>query len=396
MTIKQFVHNVRQQFNATLASSLKTTHIYELIAAAFGYNSYAALQADAILLHQTPWPCLLQSAQLTQRARELGLVEPQAISPLLVQCLLSAGVVCIRVEMLGFSDEINLMNHIVWEHDWQDDEGDSWDDDWPKHDERKPLSIATQTAQALSQLLDGPLDTSIVQQALQQLEAFAERGHPEIHWKLAQLYWDDWNDEEYLEKTDIGTGYWYQKQQEGMELKGPELEFANEFATILHKQAQWRHHALKAAQGGNIEASYALAEHNLDNSIFDANPALVSNPAAIGQLANELDNEAAAHYWYTQAALRGNINAMRVLIEQYDKPNLYQSWVWLLLAQLLGTDLTQDDFRAINEYGEAYDDDIGGPMFIDGSEGITLAPLAPQLAIEAEQEAQHLFALCNQ
>ncbi|MFQ1988286.1 hypothetical protein ACK34V_02805 [Aeromonas veronii] len=384
MTIKQFVHGTRQQLADSSALSLKTSHLYELIAAAFGYRSYAALQAEAIVLHQTPWPCQPDLALLEQRGRELALPQPQTLSLLVGQHLQRAGVVSIQVEALGLTREDDWDD--TWEDGWLDDEVE--DDDaqlQPAPSSTTPLDAA----QALLEQLDAYHQPPIALQALQQLEAFAERGHPQVHWWLAQRLGDA---ETYIDNSDVPSGYWYRKQQEGMVLSGPELEFANGFAAMLEEQQRWLHHTLKAAQGGIVEARFALAEARLDSGIFDIDPAAVSDPAAIAWLAMEHDNQQAAHHWLTQAAQRGDTQAMLALIEEYDRDNLYQSWVWLRLAQLLGDDFTQDDLRAIHENGDDYDDDVGGPLYVAGREGIELPPLAPELASKAEEEAQRLFA----
>ncbi|KZW98104.1 hypothetical protein [Aeromonas veronii] len=384
MTIKQFVHDTRQQLADSSALSLKTSHLYELIAAAFGYRSYAALQAEAIVLHQTPWPCQPDLALLEQRGLELALPQPQTLSLLVGQHLQRAGVVSIQVDALGLTREDDWDD--TWEDGWLDDEAE--DDDaqlQPAPSSTTPLDAA----QALLAQLDAYHQPPIALQALQQLEAFAERGHPQVHWWLAQRLGDA---ETYIDNSDVPSGYWYRKQQEGMVLSGPELEFANGFAAMLEEQQRWLHHTLKAAQGGIVEARFALAEARLDSSIFDIDPATVSDPADIAWLAMEHDNPKAAHHWLTQAALRGDTQAMLALIEEYDRDNLYQSWVWLRLAQLLGDDFTQDDLRAIHEDGSLYDDDVGGPLYVAGREGIELPPLAPELASKAEEEAQRLFA----
>ncbi|MBC6487342.1 hypothetical protein [Aeromonas hydrophila] len=384
MTIKQFVHDTRQQLADSSALSLKTSHLYELIAAAFGYRSYSALQAEAIVLHQTPWPCQPDLALLEQRGRELALPQPQTLSLLVGQHLQRAGVVSIQVKALGLTREDDWDD--TWEDGWLDDEVE--DDDaqlQPAPSSTTPLDAA----QALLAQLDAYHQPPIALQALQQLEAFAERGHPQVHWWLAQRLGDA---ETYIDNSDVPSGYWYRKQQEGMVLSGPELEFANGFAAMLEEQQRWLHHTLKAAQGGIVEARFALAEAKLDSSIFDTDPAAVSDPAAIAWLAMEHDNQQAAHHWLTQAAQRGDTQAMLSLIEEYDRDNLYQSWVWLRLAQLLGDDFTQDDLRAIHENGDDYDDDVGGPLYVAGREGIELPPLAPELASKAEEEAQRLFA----
>ncbi len=122
MTIKQFVHDTRQQLADSSALSLKTSHLYELIAAAFGYRSYAALQAEAIVLHQTPWPCQPDLALLEQRGRELALPQPQTISLLVGQHLQLAGVVSIQVEDLCLTGEGDWDDDDTWEDRWHDDE----------------------------------------------------------------------------------------------------------------------------------------------------------------------------------------------------------------------------------------------------------------------------------
>lgn len=385
MTIKQFVHDTRQQLADSSALSLKTSHLYELIAAAFGYRSYAALQAEAIVLHQTPWPCQPDLALLEQRGRELALPQPQTLSLLVGQHLQRAGVVSIQVEALGLTGESDWDDD-TWEDGWLDDELE--DDDaqlQPAPSNTTPLNAA----QALLEQLDAYHQLPVALQALQQLEAFAERGHPQVHWWLAQRF--DVGGR-YIEDVNVASGYWYRKQQQGAILSGPELEFAEAFAKRLQRQERWLAHALKAARSGIVEARYALAEAKLDSSIFDTDPAAVSDPAAIAWLAMEHHNPQAAHHWLTQAAQRGDTQAMLALIEEYDRDNLYQSWVWLRLAQLLGDDFTQDDLRAIHENGDEYDDDVGGPLYVAGREGIELPPLSPELACKTEEEAQRLFA----
>ena len=72
---------------------------------------------------------------------------------------------------------------------------------------------------------------------------------------------------------------------------------------------------------------------------------------------------------------------MRELIEGYDRLNLQQCWTWFYLAELLGTDLAKDEYRAINEDGSDYDDDVGGSAYVGGRGGVELEP------IDADQDA---------
>ena len=43
MTIKAFVHTTQLELKDVLGISLKRSHIYEMIAAAYGYSTYASL-----------------------------------------------------------------------------------------------------------------------------------------------------------------------------------------------------------------------------------------------------------------------------------------------------------------------------------------------------------------
>jgi hypothetical protein len=49
MTIKAFVFETHQYCQAHIAAPFKRTHIYELLATAFGYNSFAALSSQSFL-----------------------------------------------------------------------------------------------------------------------------------------------------------------------------------------------------------------------------------------------------------------------------------------------------------------------------------------------------------
>jgi sirohydrochlorin ferrochelatase len=48
MTIKELAYSAQQHLQASTGSSLKRAHIYELLAASFGFKSYAALGVDTV------------------------------------------------------------------------------------------------------------------------------------------------------------------------------------------------------------------------------------------------------------------------------------------------------------------------------------------------------------
>lgn len=42
--------------------------------------------------------------------------------------------------------------------------------------------------------------------------------------------------------------------------------------------------------------------------------------------------------------------------------------------------------------GQLYDDDQGGPLYVDGDEGVDLAPISTEQELEARRVAQQLFS----
>ena len=95
--------------------------------------------------------------------------------------------------------------------------------------------------------------------------------------------------------------------------------------------------------------------------------------------------------WLTEAAKCGDTEAMRQLIEEFDHGDLVRCWTWLYLAEMLGSDLTKDNYHAIHEDGSAYDDDVGGPIFADGRDGVRLEPISADQQATARQNAAEMF-----
>lgn len=82
---------------------------------------------------------------------------------------------------------------------------------------------------------------------------------------------------------------------------------------------------------------------------------------------------------------------MLQLIKEHDHGDLLRCWTWVYLSQLVGTDLTRDVHYAINEDGSDYDDDVGGPAYVAGRDGVDLELLGPEQDASARLAAQKLF-----
>ena len=95
--------------------------------------------------------------------------------------------------------------------------------------------------------------------------------------------------------------------------------------------------------------------------------------------------------WTALAAEQGSIPAMRHLVQNEHRNDPLTAWTWFYLAKLHGTDLTRDNYRAIHENGSRYDDDLGGPMFAEGEDGVELPAAGEQTKFTANAIAQSLF-----
>ena len=74
MTIKELAYSAQQHLQANTGGSFKRAHVYELLAASFGFNSHAAFGVDTVLteLRQNDRRVVPQSALIKQRCIELG------------------------------------------------------------------------------------------------------------------------------------------------------------------------------------------------------------------------------------------------------------------------------------------------------------------------------------
>lgn len=68
MTIKELAYAAQRQLQSRTDSVFKRSHVYELLAAAFGFDSYAALGCTAVLtLRRSDAPPSLESGSLIRR-----------------------------------------------------------------------------------------------------------------------------------------------------------------------------------------------------------------------------------------------------------------------------------------------------------------------------------------
>lgn len=351
MTIKNIIYSAHQRLEQVANIPVKRSHVYELLAAALGFNTYASLTNQAFLI-QSKKPRSTETIDmdlLQQRSEELGYRGLFAIA--LPEVMKDH-----RISTLRFSDLVAQLRSDEYsdEYDWESDNS--------------------------SQLISP--------EVFQLLETAAKSGNPLAHYAIALHHANsDESDED-----GISNDYWYKQMQSGRVLNGAENEFALAYLQQLTSQKKYQFHLREAGRLGSELALLDLAEKFDDHAFFESDHRDIEvDPMRVADIAMELGRTEDYLYWLKVAADAGNLSAIRELIKIHEKDDPIQCWTWIYLSRLLGEDLTKDNYYAIHENGSRYDDDVGGPMFVDGEEGVDLPLLEPEQDSLAQANAQALF-----
>ncbi|PPD51396.1 MAG: hypothetical protein CTY12_08115 [Methylotenera sp.] len=353
MTIKNIIYSAHHRLEQVANLPIKRSHVYELIAAAFGFNTYASLTNQAFLIQSKKSRPLEAKHMdlLQQRSEALGYrsILTEALTEVMKEH---------RISALSFSDLVAQLKNEDYlnEYDWESDDS--------------------------TQLISP--------EVFHALEAAAKSGNPLAHYAIALHHANsDESDED-----GISSDYWYKQMQSGRELNGAEKEFALAYLQQLTSQKKYQFHLREAGRLGSELALLDLAEKFDDHAFFETGHRDVNtDPMRVADIARELNRSDDYRYWLTVAADAGNIDAMQELIKIHEKDDPIRCWTWIYLSKLLGKDLTQDRYYAIHEDGSMYDDDIGGPLFADGEEGINLPSLESEHDSLARANAEALLKL---
>jgi hypothetical protein len=378
MTIKDLAYRAQQRLSVATTGSFKRSHVYELLAAAFERDSYAAFCSDSVFAQLPPSapPPASDAAALKRRCHELGYVSSaDAITAGLIEELQAARLAAVRIH-----DVVDALRSSAEE---------SWD--WGVGDDE---SEAEEPARPSVRDLVDFESRQLAPFLLESLEAAAGRSNALAHYALALLYRDD--DEDHFWKPQ-GSAYWHEQRLLGEELSPAATEWADEYERQKERARRADLHLREAARLGDRHALLDLADFQGDPTFFDASPdeSIDEDPARIAEIADRLGRGADAHHWLTIAAEEGDVESIQALIESYDKNDLERCWAWIYLAQRLGTDLTKHDMRAYHDGGpqadEEYDDDYGGAAYVVGRDAIKLQPLEGEADRVARQRADALF-----
>ncbi len=375
MTIKQYAYNLHAHLRALGLVSLARSQVHELLAAAAGFATHAAFQHQAawcdVAWRDTGFPP--DEDRVLQRCLQFGLSPEDSVRTAqgLGGFLGASGFAPVRFEEL-----IAALG--------------SAEDEWADADEAESPVFAEWISSALISRMGVGLDALLEELPLllEGLEAAGARGVAAAHLATAYLL------EPYGGLPDEDDHRFGRELRQRGQWSAEPVSFAaiaagaGGFARVVAKH---RYHLLAAARGGDRRAMLLTAERYGDPAVLELEPSDHMDPYDMVDLADAHGRPELAHQWLTVLAREGEVSAMRELIEDRGETP-FRAWVWMHLSRMLGQDLSQDRHEAINEDGTPYDEDVGGPAYVGGVDGIELAPLAAEENRRAKEESAQLFA----
>ncbi len=364
MTIKAIAFSAQQRVAERCGVSLQRSHVYESLAAAFGFASYASLCADAAFDIGPPGRLVAprMTDSVARRLAELGFPDllNRQVALELTAVVSDHGLRTVHIDRVIDSLVPGIYTQTALD-EIEHETGERYDDA-PANDDH-----LTEDWEASSFLGSG-------------LEEAAKRGNPKAHYALALLLRTD--------EAPVGSSYWHDRQMQGDQLSDVQLEWASAHRDTAEREATRLRHLCEAARLGHPDACVdAAAEFEDPAFLKTIGQATVRDPARASEVAAELGQLDQAGTWCAIAAQEGDIEAVRHMIDLFDRDDLLRRWTWVYFARLLGTDLTEDDYQLVNEDGSDYDDEVGGPGFPVGVEGVHLPVLDKQQEARALSEA---------
>ena len=351
MTLKELAHSAQQHLQTLAGVQVKRSHVHELLAAAFGYSSWAAFRSESLLADAGVGDTLAsKSPQLIGRAVQLGYGQAESVllADAVVALAMARQVSCIR--WIDVRDALAVAPVLVDENRL-DDEDEEWDDD---EEASRSAPIAGPDPH---RFVSSPL-------LLDSLEQMAEDAEGEVHQVLATLY-----------RCKRPSPYLYEESLKGRQLTRIEQGWVDEYLVAEPRFRKYEAHLKAAALGGVRPAAveyaavfdspefFALAERMAGDVDADRMAQIAATPgaraawlrtAAEGGSDSALRTLARGGEVWAQERLadQGDIGALRDVAERaVEDGDLMKAWTWQHLALLHGVDLTVSTMRAYHDGG---------------------------------------------
>lgn len=401
MTLKTLARTAHQSLQTRAGCDIRHSHVHELLAAAFGYRSWAALTTDALLADHGVGQAPEASAGTQIAGRALQLQYPQtetlAMAAALGEFIAERQLGTVRWTKLA------LLLPLVREPTARDDGGSDSDSDEEELDnwDDTPHSSA---ASAITPPREHFLDSGLLLEGLEQ----AATKNPHAHQMLAALY-----------RCKKPNSYLYEESLKGRQLTASERGWVNEYLQLAPRFVRYEAH-LKAAAEAGVRASALEYGIVFERPEFIALAERLDGDVDPEQMARVATSQEARIQWLRKAAEAGAHRALEDLADLGDswaeervaaRASTYwlrdaaeraladndpvRAWIWQYIALARGDDLTLSTLAARHDggsnNGDFYDSDFGGPLYVDGDEGLGLPELDRTQHQEAKAKAQDIL-----
>lgn len=397
MTLKALARTAHQSLQARAGCDIRHSHVHELLAAAFGYKSWAALTNDALLADRGVGQPPEASAvpQIAGRALQLQYGQTEALT---MASALDEYIAQERLAAVHWATLAPLLplapKPTTWDDDAGDSDADEGLDDW---DNPSPASAATQPREHF-------LASRLLLEGLEQ----AATKNPHTHHMLAALY-----------RCKKPNPYLYEESLKGRQLTASERGWVEEYLQLAPRYIRYEAH-LKAAAEAGVRAAALEYGTVFERPEFIALAERLDGDVDPEQMARVATSQEARIQWLRKAAEAGSRRALEDLADLGDpwaeermaaRASGYwlreaaeraladndplRAWIWQYIALAQGDDLTRSTLAARHDGesndGDFYDSDFGGPLYVDGDEGLVLPELDQAQHLQAKTKARDIL-----
>ena len=350
MTVKALAHSAHTLLQARAGSSFPRSHVYELIAATLGYKSWASFNSDALLADAGL--AALPETALTDcfgRAYQLGYPSAlaEAIAIDVIEFAKGKHLCVVRwTDLQPFLLMPHSAEHL--EDEFDDDEDEAWSDE-TDHPAAESQTL-TQEALLSSPLLIDSLTTACSKES-------------KALFALAAIH-----------RCKKPNSYLYEESLKGRVLNAAEQGWADNYLVQKPRHKLYKEYLRSAAESGVRQAAleYGIV---FEQREFIALAERLEGDVDTLQMAHASTTEQAKNFWLRKAAEEGSLRAL-------ENGDTLRAWTWQYVALRDHCDLTHSTLRARHSEGsnagQLYDDDVGGPMYVDGDEGLELPELTTE------------------
>ena len=213
--------------------------------------------------------------------------------------------------------------------------------------------------------------------------------------------------------------YLYEESLKGRVLNAAEQGWADNYLVQKPRHKLYKEYLRSAAESGVRQAAleYGIV---FEQREFIALAERLEGDVDTLQMAHASTTEQAKNFWLRKAAEEGSLRALETLAYQGDawaedrfakyagsywlrrfaeraleNGDALRAWTWQYVALSDHCDLTHSTLRARHSEGsnagQLYDDDVGGPMYVDGDEGLELPELTTEQHSEAKSIARNIL-----